>query len=44
MLKLKSTVEATEQAKLKIQQDKESRGFIDGGFDLVHSGHFNAIR
>ena len=23
---------------------KESRAYIDGAFDLVHSGHFNAIR
>ena len=25
-------------------QDKMHRGYIDGAFDLVHSGHFNAIR
>jgi ethanolamine-phosphate cytidylyltransferase len=23
---------------------KEGRSYIDGAFDLVHSGHFNAIR
>ena len=27
-----------------VSQVKEQRGFIDGAFDLVHSGHFNAIR
>ena len=28
----------------KISKNKKMRGYIDGGFDLVHSGHFNAIR
>jgi len=25
-------------------QKELERGYIDGAFDLVHSGHFNAIR
>ena len=31
-----------------ISENKENkqliRGYIDGGFDLPHSGHYNAIR
>ena len=27
-----------------LSEDKMNRGYIDGAFDLVHSGHFNAIR
>ena len=23
---------------------KLERGYVDGGFDLLHSGHYNAIR
>lgn len=29
---------------LTLQEKKVQRGYIDGAFDLVHSGHFNAIR
>lgn len=25
-------------------EDKVDRGYIDGAYDLCHSGHFNAIR
>ena len=28
----------------EIPVKKISRGYVDGAFDLVHSGHFNAIR
>jgi ethanolamine-phosphate cytidylyltransferase len=24
--------------------DRPTRGFVDGCFDLMHSGHFNALR
>ena len=44
LLKEKSTPEASEERKLKIQNDKNSRDYVDGGFDMLHSGHFNAIR
>ena len=28
----------------KVSQVKRDRGYVDGCFDLCHSGHFNAIR
>ncbi len=31
-------------AKKKVSQDKQDRGYIDGCYDLCHSGHFNALR
>ena len=27
-----------------VSQEKADRGYVDGCFDLCHSGHFNAIR
>lgn len=27
-----------------ISHEKTERGYVDGCFDLCHSGHFNAIR
>lgn len=38
--KLKSMVNCPET---KVEKQVQ-RGYIDGAFDLVHSGHFNAIR
>jgi len=39
LLQLKS-----ENSSKLLSHDKSQRGYIDGAFDLVHSGHFNAIR
>lgn len=41
------TTDATELLQLSCLpsvQDKSNRGYVDGCFDLCHSGHFNAIR
>ena len=40
----RTTEESFAKSKALISKNKKMRGYIDGGFDLVHSGHFNAIR